>query len=124
MDVWLGFARQVFETVGNAVCLETDVAQRDIWGRDISPSVRFAFTSFVPFFVTIVLVWWLGALLVPILGCLYLLNRLVVRVGRWQIARSETGLNLMTKHGWALLALPVALLLILLQWARKTYCGG
>jgi hypothetical protein len=123
-DVWLGFARQVFEHVGKAVCLETDVGQRDIWGRDTSPSVRLAFAAFVPFLVTILLVWWLGALLVPILGCLYILNRIVVRIGRWQIVRSETGLNLMTKHGWALLALPVVLLLVLLQLVRKTYCGG
>jgi hypothetical protein len=124
MDVWLGFARQVFEHVGKAVCLETDVGQRDIWGRDTSPSVRLAFTAFVPFLVTIVLVWWLGALLVPILGCLYLLNRFLVRIGRWQIVRTETGLNWMAKHGWALLALPLVLLLALLQLTRKTYCGG
>jgi hypothetical protein len=123
-DVWLGFVRQVFEHVGKAVCLETDVGQRDILGRDISPSVRLAFAAFVPFLVTILLVWWLGTLLVPILGCLYIFNRIVVRIGRWQIVRSETGLNLMTKHGWALLALPVVLLLVLLQFARKTYCGG
>ena len=38
--------------------------------------------SFVPFLVTIVLAWWLRALLVPILGCLYLLNKFVVRVGK------------------------------------------
>lgn len=124
MDVWLGFARQVFDNVGHAVCIETDVAQRDIWQRDIPPSVRLAFTSFVPFLVTIVLVWWLGALLVPILGCLYLLNQFVVRVGRWQIVRYEAGLNLMAKQGWTLLALPLVVLLALLQLIRKTYCGG
>jgi hypothetical protein len=124
MNAWLGFARQVFETVGSAVCLETDVAQRDIWQRDMSPSIRLTFKSFVPFLVTVVLVWWLGALLVPILGWLYFLNKFVVWVGKWQVVRSETGLNLMTKHGWTLLALPVVLLLTLLQLARKTYCGG
>jgi len=124
MDVWRGFARQVFEHVGKAVCLDTDVMQRDIWGRNLSPSVRFAFILFLPFLVTTVLVWWLGALLVPILGCLYLLNRFVVRVGRWQIISSETGLNLMAKHGWTLLALPLVILLALLQLTRKTYCGG
>ena len=100
-----------------------------MWGNgtfgdgDTPPSIRLAFTSFVPFLVSTVLVWWLGALLVPILGCLYLLNRFVVRVGRWQIVRSEAGLDLMTKHGWTLLALPLVVLLALLQLARKTYCG-
>jgi len=124
VDVWLGFARQVFEHVGRAVCLETNVGQRDIWGRDTSPTVRLAFEAFVPFLVTIVLVWWLGALLVPILGCLYLLNQFVVRVGRWQIVRSETGLNLMASQGWTLLALPLVVLLALLELTRKMYCGG
>jgi hypothetical protein len=85
MDVWLGFAGRVFEHVSKAVCLETDIGQRDIWGRDTSPSVRLAFTAFVPFLVTIVLVWWLGTLLVSILGCLYLMNQFVVRLGRWQL---------------------------------------
>ena len=32
-DVWLDFAQMIFEHVGKAVCLETDVGQRDIWGR-------------------------------------------------------------------------------------------
>jgi hypothetical protein len=120
---WWGFVRQFLEHVGDAVCLETNIGRRDILQRDVPPSVRLAFTSFVPFLVTIVLVWWLGALLVPILGCLYLLNKFAVRIGRWQIVRSDTGLNLMTKHGWTLLALPVVLLLAVLQLARKSYCG-
>lgn len=121
---WWGFVRQFLEHIGNAVCLETNIGQRDILQREVPPTVRLAFTSVVPFLVTIVLVWWLGALLVPILGCLYLLNQFVVRVGKWQIVHSETGLNLVANHGWTLLALPVVLLLALLQLARKTYCGG
>jgi hypothetical protein len=82
-DVWSGFAGHIVEKVGQAVCLETGVVQ-----PNFPPTVRFAFTSFMPFLVTTVLVWWLGALLVPIMGCLYLLNRFVVGIGRWQIVRS------------------------------------
>jgi hypothetical protein len=118
-DFWFGLARHVFEKVGNAVCFETDFVP-----ADFPPTVRFAFTLYMPFLVTIVLEWLLGALIVPILSFLYLLDRLVVRIGRWQIVRSELGLSLMTKHASSLLALPVIVLLALLRVARKAYCGG
>jgi hypothetical protein len=79
---------------------------------------------YMPFLITAVFEGLLGALIVPILCSLYLLNRLVVRIGRWQIVRSEVGLSLMTKHGWSLLVLPVIVLLAMLQAARTAYCGG
>jgi hypothetical protein len=116
---WLRLAGQISSSAGKAVCPDTDVVP-----SDFPPAVHFGFAVYMPFLITAVFEGLLGALIVPILSCLYLLNRLVVRIGRWQIVRSEFGLSLMTKHGWSLLALPVIVLLAMLQVARKAYCGG
>jgi hypothetical protein len=115
----LWFMGQVSSNVGKAFCLDTDLVQ-----SDFPPITHFVFALYMPFLITVVFEGLLGALIVPILNCLYLLNRLVVRFGRWQIVRSETGLGLMTKYGWTLLALPVFVLLAMLQVARKVYCGA
>jgi hypothetical protein len=118
-DDWLWLAGQISSSAGKAFCLDTDFVP-----SDFPHAVRFGFTLYMPFLITAVFEGLLGALIVPILCCLYLLNRLVVRIGRWQIVRSEFGLSLMTKYGWSLLALPVVVLLAMLQVARTAYCGG
>jgi hypothetical protein len=113
------FVGQVSDRIGKAFCLDTDFVP-----SDFPPSAHFVFALYMPFLITAVFEGLLGALIVPILCGLYLLNRLVVRIGRWQIVRSELGLSLMTKYGWSLLALPVIVLLAMLQVARTAYCGG
>lgn len=118
-DNWLQFLGQISSSVGKAVCLDTNIVP-----SDFPPVVHFVFALYMPFLITAVFEGLLGALIVPILCSLYLLNRLVVRIGRWQIVRSEVGLSLMTKHGWSLLVLPVIVLLAMLQAARTAYCGG
>lgn len=118
-DNLLGFVVDFSSRAGLAVCLYTDIVP-----SDFPPVAHFAFALYLPFLITAVFEGLLGALIVPILGSLYLLNRLVVRIGRWQIVRSEVGLSLMTKYGWSLLALPVVALLATLQIVRTAYCGG
>jgi hypothetical protein len=118
-DNLLWFLGQVSSSVGKAFCLNTDFVP-----SDFPPVAHHVFALYMPFLITAVFEGLLGALIVPILCCLYLLNRLVVRIGRWQIIRSELGLSLMTKHGWSLLALPIIVLLATLQVGRTAYCGG
>jgi hypothetical protein len=118
-DFWRGAFGDISSRASQAVCLNTDVVP-----SDFPPTVRFVFTLYMPFLITIVFESVLGALIVPILLCLYLLNRLVVRIGRRQIMRSENSLSLLAKYGSSFLALPVLLLLAVLQVVRNMYCAG
>lgn len=88
------------------------------------PSAAFFFERHADSMITAIFEGLLGTPIVPILCRLYPLNRLVVRIGRWQIDRSEVGLSPITKHGLSLLALPIMVLLAMLQATRTAYCGG
>ena len=99
-DNWLQFLGQISSSVGNAVCLDTNCA------IGASPRGAFCLCS-----------------LQAVRDHSHTLNRLVVRIGRWQIDRSEVGLSLITKDVWSL-ALPIIVLLAMLQAARTAYCGG